>query len=60
MVDWIMITLWFIFAGIAAVIFVLFVTFIGFSFWTFFVWNEYMKMDDDNLEKNEREIYNDY
>ena len=55
-----MITLWFIFAGIAAVIFVLFVTFIGFSFWTFFVWNEYMKMDDDNLEKKEREIYNDY
>ena len=44
--------LMYILAGIASGIFVLFMIIIGFSFWTLFVWNEYMKMDDNNL-KNE-------
>ena len=43
--------LMYILVGIASVIFVLFMIIIGFSFWAFFVWNEYMKMDDNNLEK---------
>ena len=60
MVDWIIVTLWYIFVAIATGMFFLFMTFVGFCFWTFFVWNEYMKMDDDNLEKKEKEIYNDY
>ena len=60
MADWIMVTLWYVFVAIATGIFVLFMAFMGFCFWTFFVWDEYMKMDDDNLEKKEREIYNDY
>jgi len=53
MVDWIMVTLWYIFVAIATGMFVLFMAFMGFCFWTSFVWNEYMKMDgafDDNLE----------
>ena len=61
MVDWIMATLWYIFVAIATGMFVLFMAFVGFCFWTFFVWDEYMKMDDDNLKKlDEKEIYNDY
>ena len=56
-----MVTLWYIFVVIATGMFVLFMAFVGFCFWTFFVWDEYMKMDDDNLKKlDEKEIYNDY
>ena len=51
MVDWIIVTLWYIFVAIATGMFLMFITFIWFCFWTFFVWNEYMKMDDNNLEK---------
>jgi len=51
MVDWIMVTLWYVFVVVATIIFFLFMTFMGFCFWTAFVWNEYIKMDDDNLEK---------
>ena len=57
MVD--LITLWYVFAVIAAVMFILFMAVVGFSFWTSFVWKEFMKMDDDNLEKKEKEIYYD-
>ena len=61
MVDWIIVTLWYIFVAIATGMFLMFITFIWFCFWTFFVWNEYMKMDDNNLKKlDEKEIYNDY
>ena len=45
-----MATLWYIFVAIATGMFFLFMTFVGFCFWTFFVWNEYIKMDD-NLEE---------
>ena len=51
MVDWIIVTLWYIFVAIATVMFLMFITFIWFCFWTSFVWNEYMKMDDNDLEK---------
>ena len=51
MIDWIMVTLWYIFVAIATGMFILFMSFIGFCFWTLFVWNEYMKMDDNDLEK---------
>ena len=60
MVDWMLVSLWYVLPVIATVMFVLFMAFIGFCFWTSFVWNEFMKMDDDNLEKKEKEIYNDY
>jgi hypothetical protein len=44
---------------IAAVMFFLFMAFVGFCFWTAFVWNEYIKMDN-NLEEegNLDEKYN--
>ena len=51
MADWIMVTLWYVFVTIATGMFVIFMAFMGFCFWTSFVWNEYMKMDDNNLEK---------
>ena len=51
MVDWIIVTLWYIFVAIATGMFLMFITFIWFCFWTFFVWNEYMKIDDNDLEK---------
>ena len=44
-------SLMYILVSIATVMFIMFIAFIGFCFWTSFVWNEYMKMDDDNLEK---------
>ena len=50
MVDWIIVTLWYVFVMVATIIFFLFMTFIGFCFWTAFVWNEYIKMDN-NLEE---------
>ena len=59
MVDWMLVSLWYVLPVIATVMFVLFMAFVGFSFWTSFVWNEFMKMDDDNLEKKEKEIYYD-
>jgi len=40
--------LMYILVGIVSAMFVLFMIIIGFSFLTFFVWNEYMKMDDNN------------
>ena len=48
------------FMVIAALMFILFMAFVGFCFWTSFVWSEYIMMDDDNLEKKEKETYNDY
>ena len=54
-----LVSLWYVLPVIATVMFVLFMAFVGFSFWTSFVWNEFMKMDDDNLEKKEKEIYYD-
>ena len=51
MVDWVLVVLWYIFVMVATIMFFLFMTFMGFCFWTFFVWNEYIKMDDNNLEK---------
>jgi hypothetical protein len=45
-------SLMYILVSIATVMFIMFIAFIGFCFWTFFVCNEYMKMDDNNL-KNE-------
>ena len=50
MIEWMLVILWYVFVMTAAIIFFLFMTVIGFCFWTFFVWNEYIKMDD-NLEK---------
>ena len=52
MVDLILVSLWYVFVVIATVMFILFMAFVGFCFWTFFFWNEYLKMDDDNLKKN--------
>ena len=59
MVDWIIVTLWYVFVMTAAVMFFLFMAFVGFCFWTSFVWNEYIKMDN-NLEEegNLDEKYN--
>ena len=51
MVEWVLVILWYVFMMTAAIIFFLFMTFMGFCFWTFFVWDEYMKMDDNDLEK---------
>ena len=51
MIEWVLVILWYVFVMTAAIIFFLFMTFMGFCFWTAFVWNEYIKMDDDNLEK---------
>ena len=45
--------LMYILVGIASGMFALFMIIIGFSFSTFFVWNEYMKMDDNNLKMND-------
>jgi hypothetical protein len=42
--------LMYILVGIASGMFVLFMIIIGLSFWIFFVWNEYMKMDDNDLK----------
>ena len=53
MVDWIIVTLWYVFVTIAAVMFFLFMAFVGFCFWTSYVWNEYMKRDDNNLKEKE-------
>ena len=60
MVDLMLVTLWYVFVVIAALMFILFMAFAGFCFWTSFVWSEYIMMDDDNLEKKEKETYNDY
>ena len=60
MVDLMLVTLWYVFVVIAALMFILFMAFMGFCFWTSFVWSEYIMMDDDNLEKKEKETYNDY
>ena len=51
MIEWVLVILWYVFMMIATIIFFLVGTFVGFCFWTAFVWNEYIKMDDDNLEK---------
>ena len=37
----------YILMGISVGMIVLFMAIIGFSFWTSFIWNEYMKMDDN-------------
>ena len=50
MVDWVLVVLWYVFVMVATIMFFLFMTFMGFCFWTSFVWNEYIKMDN-NLEK---------
>ena len=50
MVDWVLVVLWYVFVMVATIIFFLFMTFMGFCFWTLFVWNEYIKMDN-NLEE---------
>ena len=50
MIEWVLAILWYVFVMIATIIFFLFMTFMGFCFWTLFVWNEYIKMDN-NLEK---------
>ena len=60
MIEWVLAILWYVFVMVATIMFFLFMAFVGFSFWTSFVWNEFMKMDDDNLEKKEKEIYYDY
>ena len=59
MIEWVLVILWYVFMMTAAIIFFLFMTFIGFCFWTAFVWNEYIKMDN-NLEEegNLDEKYN--
>ena len=46
-----LVTLWYVFVVIAALMFILFMAFVGFCFWTSFVWNEYITMDDNNLKK---------
>ena len=51
MVDLMLVTLWYVFVVIAALMFILFMAFVGFCFWTSFVWNEYITMDDNNLKK---------
>ena len=51
MIEWVLAILWYVFVMIATIIFFLVGTFVGFCFWTFFVWDEYMKMDDNDLEK---------
>ena len=51
MADWILVTLWYVFVAIATGMFVIFMAFMGFCFWTSFVWNEYIMLDDNNLEK---------
>ena len=51
MIEWVLAILWYVFVMVATIMFFLFMTFMGFCFWTFFVWNEYIKMDDNNLEK---------
>ena len=51
MADWILVILWYVFVAIATGMFVLFMSFLGFCFWTSFVWNEYIMLDDNNLEK---------
>ena len=50
MIEWVLVILWYVFVMVATIIFFLFMTFMGFCFWTLFVWNEYIKMDD-NLEE---------
>ena len=46
-----LVSLWYVFVVIATVTFVMIMAFMGFCFWTSFVWNEYMKMDDNDLKK---------
>ena len=60
MIEWVLVILWYVFVMTAAIIFFLFMTVIGFCFWTSYVWNEYMKMDDNNLKEkgNLDEKYN--
>ena len=50
MIEWVLAILWYVFVMVATIMFFLFMTFMGFCFWTLFVWNEYIKMDD-NLEE---------
>ena len=51
MIEWVLAILWYVFVMVATIMFFLFMTFMGFCFWTLFTWNEYMKRDDNNLEK---------
>ena len=51
MIEWVLVILWYVFMVSAAVMFILFMAFVGVCFWTSFVWNEYMKMDDNDLKK---------
>ena len=50
MIEWVLVILWYVFVMVATIMFFLFMTFMGFCFWTSFVWNEYIKMDN-NLEE---------
>ena len=53
MIEWVLAILWYVFVAIATGMFVVFMAFVGFCFWTSYVWNEYMKRDDNNLKEKD-------